>query len=210
MKRLRLAISFFSTIGIIFFASASLAAPRIAVVDIDTTDYASFSFDSTSGRQSGSLSGELLAEYITDELVNSNLFDVVERSKIKSAINELGFARSGFVDQSSAPKIGKLLGAKYLLTGKVVRLDATEERFVDFGMNMVSLNVQASANIRIVNTQTGSIVFSTRASASKKLKASAYGGGGNSVIGSSISSDLAESLAVDLIEKLKESGKTFP
>lgn len=193
-------------LAVLFFSHESLAAARIAVVDFDTTQYSYFDIRS----QRVDLAGQQFAEYVIDELVNTDMFEVVEREKLRTVINELGFSKSGFVDQSSAPRIGRLLGAKYLLTGKITNVGMAEERFQDFGMDMNVLNVTLTASIRIINTQTGSIVFSTRAKGEKKLKAGSFGGGYQMSSSDSLAEELADQLAIDLIDRLRESGKTFP
>lgn len=79
--------------------------PRIAVVDFDTHQY------------SAELAGVQLADYVMDELVNTGLFDVVERDKLNSVMQELSFGASGIADPSSAAQMGNLLGARMVLTG---------------------------------------------------------------------------------------------
>src|SRR5690606_33849117 len=84
------------TAVIFFMPAASWALPRIAVVDFDTNQYSS------------QIAGDQLADYVIDELVNTGLFDVVEREKMASITRELGFGASGLVDPSSAAQMGRL------------------------------------------------------------------------------------------------------
>jgi len=46
---------------------------------------------------------------------------LVERARMKDVKGELDFQQSGDVDAATAQKVGKLLGAKYMLTGKITR-----------------------------------------------------------------------------------------
>jgi len=46
---------------------------------------------------------------------------LVERARMADIKGELEFQQSGDVDGSTAQKVGKLLGAKYMLTGKITR-----------------------------------------------------------------------------------------
>jgi curli biogenesis system outer membrane secretion channel CsgG len=208
-----------SLLNLIFLLLATLssiahAAPKIGVVDFDTTQYPSYRlplFGAVSDERSNQINvvGQQFAEYITDELVNSGLFDVVERQKLEGVMNELGINNSAWFDQGSAPRVGKLLGATYLLTGKVTNIGAAEERFADFGMQMNVVTISVTASIRIINTETGTIAFSARANGKKKLKASSDGRGYQSQSDTNLGDDLAQSLAVDLIARLRASGKQF-
>lgn len=136
---------------------AAEAAPRIAVVDFDTNQY------------SAQLAGAQLADYVVDELVNTGLFDVVEREKLQSIATELGFSGSGMVDPSSAAQMGRLLGAKYLLTGRVISLGAEEKSFGGYGINTRSTILSLAVSVRVVDTETGSVAFSTRTTTNRTI-----------------------------------------
>lgn len=80
-------------------------------------------------------------EDVTTALVNSGQFNVVERLKLKSVLEELELSQTGMIDPNSAKQVGKLLGADVILTGT---LAATGEEW--------------NVNLRIVNTEKGLIV----------------------------------------------------
>jgi len=46
---------------------------------------------------------------------------VIERERLNEIRNELQFQQSGEVDTATVQKVGKLLGVKYMITGKVTR-----------------------------------------------------------------------------------------
>ncbi len=48
-------------------------------------------------------------------------FRMVERERLEEIRGELAFQQSGEVDTSTVQKLGKLLGVKYMITGKVTR-----------------------------------------------------------------------------------------
>ena len=79
-------------------------------------------------------------EDITTALVNSGQFNVVERLKLQSVLDELKLAQLGLTDPEGAKQIGKLLGANVILTGT---LAATGEEW--------------NVNLRLINTETGLI-----------------------------------------------------
>jgi TolB-like protein len=79
-------------------------------------------------------------EDVTTALVNSGQFNVVERLKLKSVLEELELSQTGVIDSKNAKQVGKLLGADVILTGT---LAATGEQW--------------NVNLRMVNTETGLI-----------------------------------------------------
>lgn len=81
---------------------------------------------------------------LTEFAVNSDL-RVVERGRLKALMQEQDLGTSGRVDQGTAARIGKLVGARYMVLGG----------FVDF---YGDLRIDA----RVVNVETGEIVKSER------------------------------------------------
>lgn len=170
------------------------AAPRIAVVDFDTNQY------------SAQLTGSQLADFVVDELVNTGLFEVVEREKLASVASELGLSGSGMVDPSSAAQMGRLLGAKYLLTGRVISLGSEEKSFSGYGINSTNTILSLAVSVRVVNTETGSVAFSTRTVATRTINET----GGLSVRSSSAFAALSEEAAIQTVSELAKSGRFSP
>ena len=75
--------------------------------------------------------GRGLAEMFTTDLANVERLKVVERVRLQALLDELKLAQSEYVDQSTAPRVGNLLGAgrivggSYLVTGDELRLQVT-------------------------------------------------------------------------------------
>lgn len=71
-----------------------------------------------------------LASMTLNEMTANPAIRVVERAQLQSIIQEQQLARDGRVDPSSAPQIGRLVGARYMVTGTLydvrgdVRVDA--------------------------------------------------------------------------------------
>lgn len=59
------------------------------------------------------------ADLLITDLVAWDGVQVVERGRLEDVIKEVEFQQSKYVDQASAQKIGKLLGAKYVVTGSM-------------------------------------------------------------------------------------------
>jgi TolB-like protein len=82
----------------------------------------------------------LSEEFIT-RMTLTRRFRVVERNLLDKVLAELKFSLSDLVDPNNAAKVGKLLGADYLLVGTV-----TDEKF---GFKI---------NARIINTETAEVL----------------------------------------------------
>jgi curli biogenesis system outer membrane secretion channel CsgG len=116
--------------------------------------------------------GTGMAEMMTTALVGTGKFKVLERQEIDAVIGEQDFGASGRVDPATAAKIGKILGAQYLVYGTVNEFEYSKSGEKG-GVRIAGLRVgaeQAKAHIgmdvRIVDAVTGEIPFSTRSTAS--------------------------------------------
>lgn len=96
------------------------------------------------------------AEYFTMQLTqsvtNSGRFSLIERENLQQIMAEMKLQLSGVVEESSASEVGKILGAKLLLFGKLYQ-DA--ERYNLF--------------IKLVRVETGEILAVTKARIDKRL-----------------------------------------
>ncbi|MBU0909848.1 MAG: CsgG/HfaB family protein [Proteobacteria bacterium] len=76
------------------------------------------------------LTGGLAAMLITDLRHESTNLKIIERNRIKELLQEIDLSQSGYVDQATALRIGKLLGARsiafgsFVVLGEQVRIDA--------------------------------------------------------------------------------------
>jgi TolB-like protein len=66
-----------------------------------------------------------LADLLTTDLARSRTLVVVERMQIDALLRELRLAATGRVDSASAPQVGKLVGARQLVTGSINQMAAT-------------------------------------------------------------------------------------
>jgi hypothetical protein len=89
-------------------------------------------------------------------------FDLVERARLDVVMRELGLGLSGLVDASTAPRVGQLVGARYVL---VLTLTEAEIIPISVGgpiegipvrLDLVTLYLTLSA--RLVDVETGRIV----------------------------------------------------
>jgi curli biogenesis system outer membrane secretion channel CsgG len=56
---------------------------------------------------------------LASELVSTKAFQVLERKELDAVLGEQDLGASGRVDKNTAAKIGKIKGAKYLVSGTV-------------------------------------------------------------------------------------------
>lgn len=97
-----------------------LRKPRMAVLDFPA---ASGGWSCAGWNQSERRMSNVLRDLFTTGIGEEADGDVrvVERERLKDIRNELAFEQSGEVDGATAQKLGKLLGVRYMLSGKITR-----------------------------------------------------------------------------------------
>ncbi|MCK5684577.1 hypothetical protein KAJ27_10660, partial [bacterium] len=147
---------------------------RIAVV----------SFEDKTGK-AGNILVRSLIDSTTDELYKTGKFTLLERDRIGHVLKEQKLALTGLIDTETASVIGKLLGASYVLIGTVVNYgesvqentiggaNTTSEKFGIGGLSISKLNLFIDLNIRIIEVDTGKIVFSS--SGNESFRKTSYG-----------------------------------
>ncbi len=152
MSRFSSSFSFFCLLAIGSVDVGIARTPRIAVVDFDAHQYA------------GELPGAQLADYVVDELVNQNLFEVIEREKLNSIMQEQQLGASGYADAGTAARIGKMLGASHLMTGRVISVEREQHTMQgnSYAAAMRNTIWSISISVRIFETESGRIVYSDR------------------------------------------------
>ena len=99
-------------------------------------------FDNTSGLEEYNPLSKGLADMLITDLSNVKSIQIVEREKLESLLKEIELGEGKFMDESTAQKLGKGLGAGYILTGsyfimgETMRIDA---RLVNVGTGEVSM-----------------------------------------------------------------------
>ncbi|MFH1759472.1 MAG: CsgG/HfaB family protein [bacterium] len=83
-----------------------------------------------------------LCDIMITELSKMSGLHVVEREKLAKIMEEIALGQSGAVDESAAPKIGKLLGAQILMFGSYIK---------DMGRNI-------RIDTRMVKVETGEVL----------------------------------------------------
>ncbi|MEW6051231.1 MAG: CsgG/HfaB family protein [Candidatus Zixiibacteriota bacterium] len=85
-----------------------------------------------------------LADMFAMDFAKVSDLKVVERDKINFVLKEIELQQSGNVDQATAVRVGKILGAQYMVFGSITQLDERTTRMV----------------VRVVKVETSEIVAS--------------------------------------------------
>lgn len=85
--------------------------------------------------------GTMVSEWFVTSFVNDGRFEVIERTQLTKILEEQKLGATGILDDSSASKLGKILGARIVVTGSVLNISDEFE-----------------INSRIINVEDGSIL----------------------------------------------------
>ncbi|MHC4983760.1 MAG: CsgG/HfaB family protein [Planctomycetota bacterium] len=112
--------------------------------------------------------GMQIAEILTARLSIEESLTLVERAKLKDALEELQLKLAGLVDQDDAAKVGKLTGARLLVMGKafvmdeklmiITKLVGVETGRVVGGLRKVDLDEPISDAIMLLAEDIGKLV----------------------------------------------------
>jgi curli biogenesis system outer membrane secretion channel CsgG len=126
--------------------------------------------------------GNGLSDMLTNALVESNCFRVVERKRINDLMAEQSLGQSGAVNEASAASIGKLTGAQVTIVGVITEFTERESGGVGIipiqgvgalGVGMTTAHL--GMTIRLINSNTGEIIASK--SVEKKVRKVGVGTG---------------------------------
>ncbi len=118
-----------------------------------------------------------LADFFEHDFAKISSLKVVERDKIDFILKELELQNSGKVDEATAARVGKILGAQLMVFGSITQLDSRQARMI----------------VRVVNVETSEII----ASVDKEGKPD-YGKMEKELVG-----EIADQLKIILPEKTK-------
>ena len=156
------AVSFVPALALAaFLFAAAPGAARSEPIPVGVVDFTSSVGTSWTRR---------LPELIVDELVNSGLFDVLEREKLVSVVQELNFQAGALVDPSKAVQIGGMSGARLLVTGNIVESNASRDTSSAYGVSSTIDRFYLKARLEVVDLESGSKIFSNVADSFAELK----------------------------------------
>lgn len=152
------------------FALAAAAALTLFAASTASATY-TISVETFRNASGHSVPVDAVMEMMTTELVNSGLFQVVERGRLDVISREQRRGQQGLMDQKSTPQTGRLAGAQYIMTGAVTKYAVTDSLgggTLGGGSGLTGglLNTNTAwvtLDVRVINSETGAIVYAGRA-----------------------------------------------
>jgi curli biogenesis system outer membrane secretion channel CsgG len=154
----------------VFVCSAAFASSKPSI------GVAEFRNDTAAGWWYGG-AGNDLSSMLTNELAGTEKFQVVERAKLGHVLDEQDLGASGRVEKSTAAKIGKLTGARYLVMGTVSAYTENSSGggggigFKGFSLGGKKNDAYMAIDLRVVDTTNGQVAFTRTVEA----RSSSYG-----------------------------------
>ncbi len=111
----------------------------------------------------------------------TNVYNIVERSRMTQVLNEQQLGLTGLVDQNQAVQIGKMLGVQAIVMGNVSythndnnfkeeRSYTKDKKRYTYYVNCKKRTVNAVVRARIIGTENGQILGSTESSRKNEIK----------------------------------------
>ena len=138
---------------VLMFACCADAKPRMAVR----------AFEDRS--EEGKAPAGAIMDMMVTELTKAGVFDLMERERLDYIADEIKLGQSGLMDPSTAPKVGKIKGVQYTMTGAIT-LYYYSEKGSGFAIPVLGHATQAKTayvvlDIRIMDNSTGAIVYAS-------------------------------------------------
>ncbi|NVM22239.1 MAG: 6-bladed beta-propeller [Desulfobacterales bacterium] len=111
---------------------------RIAIVDLESQGEKAKAQDM----------GKIAAQWLTTAFVQQGRFDVAERQALKKIMKEQELGLTGVIDDDTAARLGRVLGAAYIVTGA-----------------MISYEKGVELNVKIIETESAAIRVADRLTA---------------------------------------------
>ncbi|MEZ6185138.1 MAG: CsgG/HfaB family protein [Planctomycetota bacterium] len=149
---------------------------------------------------------DTLTQKFVGSLVRTRKFDVVERSKIDTLLQEMKLGETGLMDPARAAAMGKALGADFFVMGEITIFEYAAKRIQAPISKEWALDeeLRLHVDMRIVNTnttkvtaaETGSAVYKGRTKTSARPE---LDGGPSKVAIDQIQRDVVEALVIKVI-----------
>ena len=165
----QIVITFLIALLNIWALPALAAAPKVAVMDFDNQS-----------QHGGWRLGRGAADILTTSLVKQTDYEVFERDRLNSVIEEQNLGSSGRVDPATAAKIGKIIGVQYIITGAVTEYGESKTGGGGGGVHVGKKGYAATVDVRIVDVNTSRILFADTGSGNKSsmnVRVFGFGGG---------------------------------
>jgi curli biogenesis system outer membrane secretion channel CsgG len=163
MTRLGVRTTLILVTGFLIVSAAEARAqgkPRLAVVNFG---------NSSAWTWWGDNLGAAAADEMTTQLVKTGKFTVVERAQIDAVLAEQNLGPSGAVTAATAPKIGKLIGAQFLVTGSITQFSIERTSAGYRGIGGTISTAESRMDVRVVNTDTGEVTLVAEGQGTRRM-----------------------------------------
>jgi curli biogenesis system outer membrane secretion channel CsgG len=127
----------------------------------------------------GSRLGTAAADILVTELAKTGRFVVVERDKLNKILDEQKLQASGAIDPRTAVKVGQILGLNAIVTGSISEFGVKKEGSEYVVVQSKRQIAEAVVDIRIVDAETGQVLYADSGTGvAKNKKGSVLGLGG--------------------------------
>ncbi len=103
--------------------------------------------------------GTSASDILITELAKSGKFIVVERDKIDQILAEQKLDMTGAIDPNTAAKVGKILGLNAIVTGSISQFGSDTQGSEYLLTQSKSQVVKCTVDIRVVDAETGQILY---------------------------------------------------
>jgi curli biogenesis system outer membrane secretion channel CsgG len=159
-------------------------------------------FVATSANTNESWTNDITRQSLEEALVNSGRFEVIAGTQRDNLLREQGFANSDVVSPTDSVKVGRMIAAKYVVSGTCQSVTTEKKSTGGFGGlggkvglggdRELSSKVTAKVQIQLTNLETGEIVLAK--SYDEK--------GGESTLGTRSSDNAQEAAYRDIITRV--------
>ena len=205
---------------------AKAKKPRLAILDFPAASgaWSCSGWSNSEGRMSN-----VLRELFTTEISERShgKLRLVERARLADIRSELKFQQSGEVDPASIQQAGKLLGARYVLTGKITRfackisntssgwgIGALVGKVTGSGLagavagsaNLKHVNFSGRLDARLIEVETGEILVTFKDENETGDTSAKVAGGGSEVqyddeLASKVFEPMVQKMAAKVVKK---------
>ncbi len=152
--------------------------------------------------------GRELSDMLSNELLGTGVFKVVERKKLDAVLTEQDLGASGRVSRNTAAKMGKVTGAQYLITGSVSNFEESGSKGGGLSFKGISIGgkkktASLGIDIRVINATTGEIEYARTVEATSKsggMSLGLYRGGFGGNLGGEKKTPVGKAIRAVLIE----------
>ncbi|MDR1134303.1 MAG: CsgG/HfaB family protein [Synergistaceae bacterium] len=145
-----------------------------------------------------------IADMLVNDLVEANVFTVLERERMDDVMDEILLGDTGFMDSSTAPEIGRLKSARYTMTGSITVFHYNAQGGAVYipgiaGGAAGAKTAYVTLALRVVENETGEVVYSASQQGEAKREAAglvtAFGGFGTINYGGILASAARDSVS---------------